>query len=99
MEKFFIFVGQASCIIIFSFVVFLVFGAIKDAICELKWKYEYKHRFDKPPKAECYCNDCLYHGLEEDLTLCKNRWVGKNMHTPNDWFCKYAKPREKEVGK
>lgn len=33
---------------------------IKDTIREIKWKYKYKHRFDKPPTAQCYCKDCRY---------------------------------------
>ena len=34
---------------------------VVDTIKNLKWKYKYKHRFDKPPLAKCYCKDCRYY--------------------------------------
>lgn len=31
---------------------------IKEKIERGKWRRVYKHRFDKPPTAKCYCVDC-----------------------------------------
>ena len=60
-------------------------------IGEAKFKYRYKHRFDKPPTAKCYCIDCRYHdnkdGLCSSLNYC---------YTADNWFCYNADPRKKE---
>ena len=32
-----------------------------DTVRDLKWRYKRKHRFDKPPTAQCYCKDCKYY--------------------------------------
>ena len=50
-------------------------------------EYEYKHRFDKPPTAECYCVDCWYRDN-------KNSKCGRHneLYVADDWFCKDAMP-------
>ena len=71
-----------------------------DAICELidrkKWEYKYKHRFDKPPTAKCYCKDCKYHvDKGYDKNKCENvTWADR--YTPDNGFCYEAEAREKE---
>lgn len=68
-----------------SFAVVLIWKGID----KLRWRYKYKHRFDKKPIAKCYCIDCKYHGRIDDNTLCQLH----DKHFPNDWFCKDAKPK------
>ena len=46
-----------------SFIVISYFCSICKKIGELKYKYECKHRFDKPPIARCYCIDCTYYSI------------------------------------
>lgn len=60
MEMFGI-IGMSFTIVICVVLLCLAIFAIKDVMYHLKRRYQYKHRFDKPPKAECYCIDCLYH--------------------------------------
>ena len=67
---------------------------IKEAFCKListiKWKYRYKHRFDKKPLAKCYCKDCVYY-FEEDERCA---FGGIERRIPPDWFCEGATPDE-----
>ena len=62
-------------------------GCIKYKIVSAKWKYEYKHRFDKPPTAACYCKDCYKHD---------NGTCGKfdGLRTADNWFCWQAEPKK-----
>lgn len=57
---------------------------IQDIIEEKKWMYKYKHRFDKEPKAQCYCKDCDYF---DDSRECPIEWK-----TPETGFCWKATP-------
>ena len=50
-------------------------------------EYEYKHRFDKPPTAECYCVDCWYRDNENSKCRRYNE-----LYVADDWFCKDAMP-------
>lgn len=81
----------AGTLIVYAFVVIvsLIVCFIRDGIVELRWKYKYKHRFDKKPIAKCYCIDCKWHGVNNDNNLCQLH----DKHFPNDWFCKDAKPK------
>ena len=54
-----------------------------------KVKYAIKHRFDKPPKAKCYCVDCKRHG-EDGRCYKFERWI-----TADNWFCWDADPKER----
>lgn len=68
------------------------------AICEFiekkKYEYRYKHRFDKPPTAKCYCRDCVHHGDEQNACYKFEGW-----HTADNWFCWDAQPREAKLEK
>lgn len=81
--------GASTLFIIGLLIVYCVAYFIRESIIDLRWKYKYKHRFDKKPIAKCYCIDCKYHGVNNDNTLCQLT----NRHFPNDWFCKDAKPK------
>lgn len=72
---------------------FFVADFILDRIHEAVWVYKYKHRFDKPPTAACYCIDCKFHGDTIDRTRC-TRHEDIIFYTADEWFCKLAKPKE-----
>lgn len=87
-------VGAVTMSIVIIFIIGAAILLVKDAIDELTYKYRYKHRFNKPPTAKCYCADCIYYdtetgrcyGFHED----SNRLVADNM------FCYRAEPRKLE---
>ena len=67
--------------------IYIIIISINEIIKNQKIKYQYKHKFDKPPKAKCYCKDCIYH--EEDY------YCGYvKQKTPEDGFCYRAKINE-----
>lgn len=72
----------------------LAFEFIKDGIRTLKHRYRYKHRFDKPPTAKCYCIDCKWHDNESGR--CYRFHENTNRRTADNWFCYSAEPKEKE---
>ena len=80
----------AVCLISFVGYV-LVFAALLlylgEFIDKAKYKYRYKHRFDKPPTAKCYCIDRKYHANET------GRCGGFGEFIADDRFCWKADPR------
>lgn len=84
-----LYTGAGTLIVSAIVIVSLIVCFIRDGIVELRWKYKYKHRFDKKPIAKCYCIDCKWHGVNNDNNLCQLH----DKHFPNDWFCKDAKPK------
>lgn len=71
---------------------------VSNLISKLRWEYKYKHRFDKPPVAKCYCKDCKYYGgnirfggTAGDLCSMHAGW-----HVTKNWFCWNAEPCEKD---
>lgn len=79
--------GGAFCILVYA-----LFTFVREKIDDLIWTYQYKHRFDKPPTAKCYCNDCEYHA--EDLKCNNVTWCDK--YTPDNGFCYAAIPRKRK---
>ena len=69
----------------------LVFAALLlylgDFIDKAKYKYRYKHRFDKPPTAKCYCIDCKHHDNETGRCSSFGEFIA------DDRFCWKADPR------
>lgn len=65
--------------------------AIIDAINHAKWEYKFKHRFDKPPLAKCYCKDCKYRMKKLDECT-----VHGSFCAIENYFCADAEPKEKE---
>lgn len=92
--EFLVFVGAVTMSIIILFIIGEAVKSVKDIIDDLIYEYRYKHRFDKPPTAKCYCVDCKHYdnktyrcyGFHED----SNRLVGDAM------FCYRAEPRERK---
>ena len=79
----------AMCILCFlSLCIVFLKEFITDYIKNIKWKYEYKHRFDKPPLAKCYCKDCEYYNEQRKTCSSFNGWgVSDNL------FCWNSKPK------
>ena len=85
-------IGIAT-VMVFGVVMFvMVVDFISDKIHEAIWVYKYKHRFDKPPTAACYCIDCKFHGDPIDPTRCTNR-LNVVLRTADEWFCQSAEPK------
>lgn len=66
----------------------LIHDYIVDAIEHAKYKYKYKHRFDKPPTAKCYCKDCAKWNPENET--CGDFYNNRKM--ADNWFCCFASP-------
>ncbi len=82
-------IGVLVIIAMVGTIVCLAFQAIRDCIDRLKYEHRYKHRFDKPPTAECFCRDCKHHGDETNRCYKFDGW-----HTADNWFCWNAEPRD-----
>lgn len=97
MKEFFELLGMASaCLILFG-IIAVLYVFIKEAIHTLKWRYKYKHRFDKPPTAKCYCVDCEYHNNETNQCYRFGETTKEYRCTADNWFCWEAEPVEKGV--
>lgn len=70
-------------------------GALIDWIERLKHNYRYKHRFDKPPTAKCYCVDCMHHDNESNRCWRFGETTKEYRCTADNWFCWEAEPRKK----
>ena len=84
----------AGCIFAF---LYCAFTMIRDVILELCWQHKYKHRFDKPPTAACYCKDCKWHIEKGDSKHKCTNVVWADKYTPDNGFCYEAEPRKKDV--
>lgn len=81
------FVGFLACIGAFIVALYYLFDAVKCLTHELGWKHRYKHRFDKPPTAKCYCRDCRWHGSNGKCGL-----PGITRYTPDNGYCYESEP-------
>jgi hypothetical protein len=61
-------IGMIAFLVILAVIGYCVFESISSKIADLKWEYKYKHRFDEPPLAKCYCKDCIF--FKEDKNEC-----------------------------
>ena len=80
--SFFAFLGA----IFLALIIASIAATIAEILRRKRKEYEYKHRFDKPPTAECYCVDCWYRDNEN--SKCRRY----ELHVADDWFCKDAMP-------
>ena len=85
------FLGAATVVVLVACLVAGVCYEIKEYIIRLKWEYKYKHRFDKPPTAACYCKDCKRHNDEN-----QECYKFKGWRTADSWFCWDAVPKERD---
>lgn len=84
-------VGMAAIGGAIALVCAFVVSEIRDNIAIKRRDYEYKHRFDKPPLAKCYCKDCLYRSSDGTCDKLGSRYVNE------DDFCNRASPCDGEV--
>lgn len=94
---FFTFFGIISSVIvlvtIIMFIIMTAYYFITEKIEELKYDYKAKHRFDKPPLANCYCIDCKSYNRKNE------RCYRLNRSTADNWFCWNAEPIDVETAK
>lgn len=96
MKEFFELLGMATACVIGFGIVYVAYYLIKDGIHRFKWHYKYKHRFDKPPTAKCYCRDCKYHRSETNQCYRFGETTKEYRCTADNWFCWEAEPIEKK---
>ena len=84
---FFTTIGIITSIIFVAILIMYVCACLFLCIQDVKRKYQYKHRFNKPPKAKCYCIDCKNHNAFS--RKCSNFEI----KTADDWFCCNADPK------
>lgn len=91
MKDFLALAGMSTLLMLGFFFVYGLYVLAKELIDKLKRRYRYKHRFDKPPIAKCYCIDCKHH--DKETRRCY-RFVKEYRCTADEWFCWEAEPRE-----
>ena len=94
MTNIFTAIGISTSFVFGVVILGIIFDFVLNEIEEAKWVYKYKHRFDKPPTAACYCVDCKFHGDSIDSTRCINR-KDIVLQTADEWFCQAAEPKER----
>ena len=83
---FFASLGLLFMALLIALIVEEISTKVREMLRKRRKEYEYKHRFDKPPAAECYCVDCWYRDNEN--SKCRRY----QLHVADDWFCKDAMP-------
>jgi hypothetical protein len=94
MDEFLKFMGIVLLCTILCFIGIVIFSSLRYLIVRLKRKYRYKHRFDKPPTAKCYCIDCKSHDNETGRCYRFGQTTKEYRATADNWFCWEATPRE-----
>ena len=89
MKELVFYIGAFTIAVIAAFSIIVIKDGINDLISKLKWRHKYKHRFDKPPTAKCYCKDCWYWWPDSGKCCAFGGLV-----TADDWFCWNAKPTD-----
>lgn len=86
-------VGVGATCAALAIFAYIAFDALRDVVRLRCWRRKYKHRFDKPPTAACYCKDCIYHGTKyKDGGNNKCDYPGIDIWTPDEGFCFEAEP-------
>ena len=83
-------IGAVASLAIIGCMLAFAWIYLEEFIDKAKRNYRYKHRFDKPPTAKCYCIDCKYHDNET------GRCGGFGEFIADNCFCWRADPRKKE---
>ena len=89
MNSLAIFGGCVIALLIGSFLGILL-DTIKTSVLIRYHKHKIKHRFEKEPRAECYCIDCEKWYQDEQHGYC----TYNGQHVSEDYFCKYASIRK-----
>lgn len=94
-------IGVGFLALIGALLIVSVQDFIKSCIDSFLWNYKFKHRFDKPPMAKCYCKDCAnygkngrYHDSTDNRCFAHAGW-----YVAENWFCWNATPCEKDPNK
>ena len=66
LTNFFVLIGILFSLGVLGLILIGIFDFIKQKIDELKNYHKIKHRFDKPPLADCYCIDCKSYNRENE---------------------------------
>lgn len=83
-------ISIAGCIVLV--LVFMAY-ATDEKYCNWKYNYRWKHRFDKPPKAKCYCKDCIRY----EPSICgQSHCDVSGMSMPEEGFCWRAYPKTRK---
>lgn len=90
-------IGVITILALVALLSYFAFDAIRDVVRQRRWQYKYKHRFDKPPTAACYCKDCVYHVEKFSDGMGPCGWPGVSRWTPDNGFCYEAEPRKKDI--
>lgn len=85
-------IGLIFCCVLFIGMLCYIVASISRSINELIYKHKYKHRFDKPPLAKCYCKDCKK--WNPDTGACDDGCNSRFMSSA--WFCCFADPIDLE---
>ena len=85
---FFTTIGIITSIVFLAVLIMYVCTCLFLFIQDIIRKYQYKHRFNKPPKAKCYCIDC------ENHAPISRKCSKFEIKTANEWFCCDANPKE-----
>lgn len=78
--------GMVTCVGITYVIGTYIVDGINMCVAHIKSRYAIKHRFDKPPKAKCYCVDCKYYTTHGNCT------EFRSMSVPDNGFCWQAEP-------
>lgn len=97
MTEFLIFLGTIFLIVLVIGVLWALYAGFKELIDKAVWRYRYKHRFDKPPTAKCYCIDCKRHNNETGRCY-RFKYESGYQCTADNWFCWEAEPKEDNNG-
>ena len=91
--NFFTALGIAMVAVFISFTIQNILDRILDKVQLLYYQHKTKHRFDKEPKAECYCIDCANWYRDEEAHQ-SGYCTYNGQHVPEEYFCKYATVRK-----
>ena len=89
-------IGAVASLAVIGCMLAFAWMYLEEFIDKAKHKYRYKHRFDKPPTAKCYCIDCKYHDNKNGRCSGLGEFISGYKCTGDNWFCCDADPREKE---
>lgn len=62
-------IGAVFIVCVFISAIYIIIVSISEIIKKYKIRYQYKHRFNKPPKAKCYCKDCKHRNEYEECFI------------------------------
>lgn len=83
-------IGLFTLIAILAVVIVIAKYEMEKLIKNKKREYQVNHRFDKPPKAKCYCVDCVhYDPIDSRTGLC---CLSNGKAFTDDHFCAMAEP-------